>query len=195
MTVPSPVAAPSSASGLRQLLLDLAGLQTAAESRLRHLVAVTYAFCATLLIALPVVAVVLPHVSSTFTRIQVAAPNGTQELQLGTGDILAVELWGALGGLVGVIGTLNRFRMSGPGALAPVAQLVLKPLAGAAVALVGVVAVEGDLISQLEPVSRWSIPAWAALFGFSQQLITRLLDGRAQALSDAASTTSQANTS
>lgn len=185
--MPTPASRLPSDADLRQLLLTLLSLQSAAESRLRHLSMTMYALCATLLVTLPAFAVLAPLASDTLTTITVTAGSGTRQLRLRTGDLL----WGALGGVVGVVAALNRFRLSGPGSVVPVAQLVLKPLAGAAFAVVGVVVVGGDLISQVEAVPPSALPAWAALFGFSQQLLTRLLDRRADELATAASPTNR----
>ena len=63
------------------------------------------------------------------------------------------------------------------------AQAVLKPLTGAATALIGVLLVQSDiLIAPAETPSESLLLAYAAIFGFSQQLLTQFVDRRASEL-------------
>lgn len=102
------------------------------------------------------------------------------------GDVALVALIGALGGMLAIAFGLARTK-SPPSRYDPKAWLgVLKPVAGAATALVAVVLIQADVL--LGPGSAHSemlLLAYAAIFGFSQQLLTRFVDKRAESLIDA----------
>lgn len=65
----------------------------------------------------------------------------------------------------------------------PVALAMLKVPLGAFTAMLAVVAIQGDFVPGLSVLdSQEQILAYALIFGFAQQLLTRLLDQRAQTL-------------
>jgi len=103
---------------------------------------------------------------------------------LSSGDLAAIELWGLLGGGVSVIAALGQLRVTSRPSSLQITQLILKPLAGAAVALFGIVLTQGGLFAQLQPVSSAAIAAYALLFGFAQQALTRMVDKKASTLAN-----------
>jgi hypothetical protein len=101
-------------------------------------------------------------------------------------DLLVVELVGALGGLLSIAIALG-------GIAAPPSrydtrwlQAFLKPVAGGATALIGVLILQAGILIQPAgaPISESLLLAYAALFGFSQQLFTRYVDKHGAKLLD-----------
>ncbi len=106
--------------------------------------------------------------------------------------IFEIELVGMVGGLLGTAFLLGRLEQapSRYNLLAP--QIALKAVGGAATALIGVLLVESELI--VAPAGGRStavLLAYAALFGFSQQLLTQFVDRRASDLLSAGGATSR----
>lgn len=98
-------------------------------------------------------------------------------------DVALVALVGAVGGLLalafGLAGTETPPSRYDPRAW----QALLKPVAGAATALAGVLLIQADLL--IGPASSRSeslLLSYAVLFGFSQQLLTQFVDKRAGTL-------------
>jgi hypothetical protein len=113
------------------------------------------------------------------TAPQSACPHGSAPL---SGDVVMIELLGALGGLLSAVFFLKGLQaVHGPYGL-PLAQGVLKIPTGAAVALVGVWVLQRGILGLLTPQSGDKIIAYAVLFGFAQQALTSALDSRASAL-------------
>ena len=81
-----------------------------------------------------------------------------------------------LGGWVSIIAALGHLRVSSRPSSLQITQLILKPLAGAPVALFGIVLAQGGLFAQLQSVSSGAIAAYAVLFGFAQQTLTRMVE-------------------
>lgn len=100
-------------------------------------------------------------------------------------DVIEVELIGAIGGLLSVAfglgkskAVMSRYDPRG-------SQLLLKPVTGAAVALLGVIFVQSEIfIAPPSNISESVMLAYAGAFGFSQQLLTRMVDKRAGKLLD-----------
>jgi hypothetical protein len=98
-------------------------------------------------------------------------------------DVLEVELIGAIGGLLSIAFGLG-------GATTPPSrynprpqQALLKPVAGAATGLIGVMLVQSNIvIAPTSEASETLLLAYAAIFGFAQQLLTRFVDKRASTL-------------
>ena len=100
-------------------------------------------------------------------------------------DVFEIELVGALGGLLSVAFALGGTRNTPPRYNVRGAQAALKPMAGAATGLVGVLLVQSHiLVAPAETVSESLLIAYAAVFGFSQQLLTQFVDKRAGKLLD-----------
>jgi hypothetical protein len=113
------------------------------------------------------------------TASQTACPHGSGPV---SGDVLMIELLGALGGLLSAVFFLKGLQaVRGPYGL-PLAQGILKVPTGAAVALVGIWVLQRGVLGLLTPQSGDKIIAYAVLFGFAQQALTSALDTRATAL-------------
>lgn len=172
---------------LRELMRDVNDRKLAAQQAVTSWRNFTLAFCGVLVVTLPLLALILPHVGSGLVSIR-ATQDGAASV-LSTGDLVAIELWGALGGLVGIIPAIGRLRLTSRPSSLQIAQLVLKPIAGGAVALFAIVLLQGGLIKQLSPVADNAIAAYAVLFGFAQEILTRAIDRRAGTLLDTAKPT------
>jgi len=95
-------------------------------------------------------------------------------------DIAAIELVGAIGGLLSVAFGLGSEKSAPSRYNVRFAQMLLKPAAGAATAVVGVLLVQSGLIvAPAQKNSETLFLAYAAIFGFSQQLLTQFVDKRA----------------
>jgi hypothetical protein len=97
-------------------------------------------------------------------------------------DVALVAAVGAIGGLLAIAFTLTQTTVA-PSRYDPKTWLVfLKPVTGSATALIGVILLQAEL---LVAPAEWTEPvvlAYAAAFGFSQQLLTRFVDKRADKL-------------
>lgn len=98
-------------------------------------------------------------------------------------DVVLVALVGAVGGLLSIAFGLAKTQIA-PSRYDPKAwQALLKPVAGSATALIGVLLIQADvLLGSSDSRSEALLLAYAALFGFSQQLLTRFIDRRADTL-------------
>jgi hypothetical protein len=104
-----------------------------------------------------------------------AAPTGN--------DILVVALLGALGGTTAATLSIRNLRGTSTPYDVPVALAFLKVPLGVLAAILGLVAVQGDFVPGLSRLdSQGQILAYALIFGFAQQALSRLLDKRAQDL-------------
>ena len=101
------------------------------------------------------------------------------------GDILLVEVLGLIAATIACAVALRRIRGSAtPFPLAIALSLFKIPL-GALTAVMGLLFMSGGFVPGLSALdSSAQILAWAAVFGYSQQLFTRFVDQRATALLD-----------
>jgi hypothetical protein len=98
-------------------------------------------------------------------------------------DIPLVELVGVIAAALAAASALRRVRGTSTEYSLPVALAVLKLPTGALTALLGLLLMRGDFIPGLSALdSSAQIIAWAILFGYAQQLLTRFVDDRAQGL-------------
>jgi hypothetical protein len=95
------------------------------------------------------------------------------------GDVIAVELIGAIGGLLSIAFGLGSATTAPSRYNVRAAQAGLKPFAGAATALVGVLLLQAHILVTPSDHSESLLLAYAAIFGFSQQLLTQFVDRRA----------------
>jgi hypothetical protein len=110
--------------------------------------------------------------------------------RLFTRHIATIEVWGAFGGVVGALVALRRINgFRGPYGL-QFAQVALKLPAGAFVALFALVLLQSAILPPLASVAGGKLAAYAALFGFAQESVTRLVDQQAGRLLGAARSTS-----
>jgi len=96
-------------------------------------------------------------------------------------DVAAVELFGVLGAVLAVAFSLRRLRGTrNPYGIGLVQGLLKIPL-GALTGFTGVLIVQSGLISGIvKPASAGQVVAYAVVFGYSQQLLTSLVDKQAQ---------------
>jgi hypothetical protein len=98
-------------------------------------------------------------------------------------DIVTVSLLGLLGGaLSAAVFIRGLYENTTPYNVA-VPLAILKIPAGAMIAIIGILLLAGDFVPGFTAVdSHGQVLAYAILFGFSQQLFTKMLDNRAQRL-------------
>lgn len=109
------------------------------------------------------------------TRSRTDGPSG--------GDILIVALLGGLGGALAASVSIRNLKGTSTPYDVPVALAMLKFPLGAFTAILALVAIQGDFVPGLTVLdSQEQILAYALVFGFGQQVFTRLLDQRAQSL-------------
>jgi hypothetical protein len=109
------------------------------------------------------------------TRSGTRAPSG--------GDVLIVALLGLLGGALTASISIRHLKGTTVPYDVPVALALLKVPLGAFTAMLALVAIRAEFVPGLSSLdSQEQILAYALVFGFAQQLFTRLLDQRAQTL-------------
>jgi hypothetical protein len=109
------------------------------------------------------------------TRSETEEPTG--------GDVLVVALLGALGGALAASVSIRNLKGTSSAYDVPVALAFLKVPLGAFTSILALVAIQGEFVPGLSNLdSQEQILAYALVFGFAQQLLTRLLDQRAQTL-------------
>jgi hypothetical protein len=100
-------------------------------------------------------------------------------------DVWLVQLFGALGATISVVLLLIRRRPDLTPYVLVGYQALVKVLLGAALAVVGMLALGAGLVSGIVYVgSQAALLLWAVLFGYAQQVGTRLLDNYADRLMD-----------
>jgi hypothetical protein len=93
-------------------------------------------------------------------------------------DAFEIALMGALGGLVSAVLTLRTLHgFRGPFGLYT-AQSALKIPTGAGLAMIGVLFLQSGVLGAFDPQDGSQVFAYAAMFGFAQQVLTRLVDRR-----------------
>ena len=102
-------------------------------------------------------------------------------LTASSADYPVVALAGLLAAVVAGIATLRKMRGTSTPYRVPLALAILKLPAGALTAVVGLILMRGGFVPGLTALdSPAQIVAWAVIFGYSQQLITGLVDQQAQ---------------
>lgn len=97
------------------------------------------------------------------------------------GDIALVELLGLVAAGIAAAAALRRLEGTSTPFNLPCAAAVLKLPTGALTAVLGLVLMRGDFVPGLSALDNSAqILAWAALFGYAQELFTRFADARAQ---------------
>jgi hypothetical protein len=100
-------------------------------------------------------------------------------------DIALVELVGLLAAAIAAAAALRKIRGTSTPFSLPVALALLKLPTGALTAVLGIVLMRGEFIPGLSALdSSAQIISWAVLLGYSQQLLTRFVDQRAQTVLD-----------
>ncbi|HME02360.1 MAG TPA: hypothetical protein VKG38_04945 [Solirubrobacteraceae bacterium] len=99
--------------------------------------------------------------------------------------VFEVELVGGLAGLLGGAFLLRSFKNPPSRYNLLPGQILLKPVAGAATAIIAILLLQaGVIVETTDASSTTTLLGYAALFGFSQELLTRLVDKRAGALAN-----------
>jgi hypothetical protein len=97
------------------------------------------------------------------------------------GDILVVEVIGLVAATLAGAIALRRMRGTSTPYAVPVALILLKLPAGALTAVLGLLFMRGGFVPGLSALDTSAqILAWAIIFGYSQQLFTRLVDTQGQ---------------
>lgn len=101
-------------------------------------------------------------------------------------DYLVIELAGMGAASVAAAATLRRIRGTATPYNVPVALALLKLPTGALTAVLGLLLMRGAFVPGLSALdSSAQIIGWAIIFGYSQQIFTRLVDRQGQAVLDA----------
>jgi hypothetical protein len=130
---------------------------------------------------------VIPRLAPDLTILRTdanGAPTKSSNIAL---DILQLEVWGAVGGLMGLIVSLRRLTSRHPARL-HLWQLLLKIPAGAMTAVFGIVFIQAAIVPSTKAVSVGQLAAYAVLFGFAQEAATSLVDRQAGRLLEQAKT-------
>jgi hypothetical protein len=102
-----------------------------------------------------------------------------------SGDVGMVAFLGALGGALAAVIAMRRANPgSSPYRITPALSLVRVPLGGLT-AVVGVLLVQSGEVPGVALSTASQLAVFALLFGFSQELVTRLLESRARIVQDA----------
>jgi hypothetical protein len=96
-----------------------------------------------------------------------------------------VELLGALGGFVTALAALQKLRGYRNPYNLPLVQAAVRVPAGALTGLVGILILQSGAF-QLDPAEGNAVVAYAIVFGAAQELVTRLIDQKANSLIEAA---------
>jgi hypothetical protein len=100
-------------------------------------------------------------------------------------NLFEVELIGSLGGLLAAVFALKSFSGFQSTYSLPFVQAFLRGASGAATGLIGVAALESGLLVSGTPQSTIRVFAYAALFGYSQELFTRVVNNQADSVLNA----------
>lgn len=105
-------------------------------------------------------------------------------------EVAVVALLGALGGSLAFAFGLAQTETT-PSRYDPkLLQASLKPVTGAVTGLLGVVLIQAEFLIKPVGETSYSLLVYAVLFGFSQQLFTRMVDKKAEALTTSAAKSS-----
>jgi hypothetical protein len=113
---------------------------------------------------------------------QQVCPSGNQQTPT-PGDVLIIAGLGALGGGLGALLAIRNLRGTSTPYGVTMALAVLKVPSGALIAVIGMLLLAGGFVPGLSNLdSQRQILAYALVFGYAQQLITRLADAQAQTI-------------
>ncbi|HKE75534.1 MAG TPA: hypothetical protein VKB57_18065 [Acidimicrobiales bacterium] len=107
-------------------------------------------------------------------------------------DILVVELIGLTAAAVAAAAAIRRIRGSSERLGVPIALVLLKLPTGAITALLGLLLMRGQFVPGLSALDTSAqILAWALVFGYAQELFTRLVDRQGQTVLDSVNSADQ----
>ncbi|MEE4495921.1 hypothetical protein PWJ43_37750 [Streptomyces sp. BE230] len=102
------------------------------------------------------------------------------------GDYVVIEVIGLVAAGVAAASALRKIRGTSTPYPVPVAAALLKLPAGALTAVLGLLLMRGNFVPGLSALdSSAQIIAWAVVFGYSQELLTKFVDRRGQMVLDA----------
>ena len=126
--------------------------------------------------------------STTPSDDRVGARNDVDDLVSetnGRGDIAVVEVLGTAAAAISAAAAIRRVRGSSEPYGIPIALAVLKLPTGALTAFLGLMLMRGEFVPGLSALDTPAqILAWAIVFGYAQQLFTRLVDQQAHSVLD-----------
>lgn len=178
-------------SCLRSIKRDIDDAGDAAHEKVRTFRNVVFVFGTLLSVFL--VAVAIAHAGNPrFFRICEAPPSSASQSVAAAdtcnnyADVATIEALGALGGLLAALLVLARLdTVTGAYNLA-IYPAALRIPAGAITALFGVFVLQGGALGAFATQDNKSLLAYAALFGYSPDLLLRLIDKRANGVLDQA---------
>ena len=162
----------------------------------RRLILVVSGFLAVIAVAVAVTAALYPTVLPICFTPEAKVVCATEEARLAGGDVDAVvavvasswdyavlELVGLVAAAVAAAATLRQVKGTSTPFDIPVALAILKLPTGALTALLGLLLMRGQFVPGLSNLDTSAqIVAWALVFGYAQQLYTRMVDERGQAV-------------
>ena len=108
-------------------------------------------------------------------------------------DIIVVELVGLTAASVAAAATIRKIRGSSERMGVPIALVLLKLPTGALTAFLGLLLMRGQFVPGLSALDTSAqILAWALVFGYAQQLFTRLVDQQGQTVLNSVSNADKA---
>jgi hypothetical protein len=117
----------------------------------------------------------------------VAAQDAKTRAAARKGDVILIELIGLAAATLAAAAAVRRIHGTSTPYGVPFAVAVVKLPSGALTAALGLLLMRADFIPGLSALdSPAQIIGWAIIFGYAQQLFTRLVDQRAQTVLDGA---------
>lgn len=107
---------------------------------------------------------------------------GGESSQPSGADVALVAAMGALGGLLAIAFSFSESDVAPTRYDPKTWQAFLKPVTGAAVAIIAVLFLQAGFFLKPSSETQSMFLAYAVLFGFSQQLLTRFVDKQADSL-------------
>lgn len=145
-----------------------------------------------LLAAAVVLPIIVPHIAGDIAILRPAPKAGGSPDVLDSGDLLTIEIWGAVGGLVGLVAALRRLVSTKAPMTLQAIQLILKIPAGAVTAVFGTLIFQSGIIASLATDTATQLTAYALVFGFAQEAVTAMVDRQAGELLEQSKTTNEA---
>jgi len=113
-------------------------------------------------------------------------------LSITAGDVATIELWGAVGGIVGLIASLRKLVSTRAPIRLQAVQLFLKLPAGAIIALFGVLIFQAGVVTTIKIATPTQLAAHALIFGLAQEAVTNMVDKEAGRLLEQSKSTDEA---
>jgi hypothetical protein len=134
----------------------------------------------------PETLIVCPTASEPRPALGATDTDPTRGRLVSRADYFLIELVGLIAAAVAATATLRQLRGTSVPYSVPLALALLKLPTGALTAVLGLLLMRGEFIPGLSALDTSAqIIAWAVVFGYAQQLFTRLVDERGQAILNA----------